>query len=284
MSFEAIDLTACIGAEIRTDKADLLSGKYAEEIRALLKRRGVLVFPKVGFNDDEQIAFSKTIGNYALEDGYVGGGGATYRVSLDPAESERAASLKSSFRWHLDGTTAEVPTYASIMSARRVAAVGGQTEFANTYAAYEGLSDADKALIEDLFAHHSGWAMQLGMSLETTYEQYLRLRTRGADLPMVWRHRNGRKSLVVGSSAEYVIGMTPQEGLGLLIRLCEWATSPQFVYRHQWSVGDLVVWDNTGTLHRALPYAEDSGRLMIKTRLAGEETFLGKAAAELELA
>jgi alpha-ketoglutarate-dependent taurine dioxygenase len=281
MSFEAFDLTPCIGAEIRTDTAALLSGKYAKEIRTLLEQRAVLVFPKANLTDEQQIAFSKTIGNYALEDGYFGNGGATYRVSLDPRESERASSLKSSFRWHLDGTTADVPTYASILSARRVAAVGGQTEFCNTYAAYQGLSDADKALIEDLFVHHSGWAIQLGMSLETTYEQYLRLRTRGADLPMVWRHRDGRKSLVVGSSAEYVIGMTPQDGMGLLIRLCEWATSPQFVYRHEWSVGDIVVWDNTGTMHRALPYAEDSGRLMIKTRLAGEETFLGKA-VELE--
>lgn len=249
----------------------------------MLKTRGVLVFPKVGVDDQEQIAFSKTIGNYALEDGYFGNGGETYRVSLDPKESERASSLKSSFRWHLDGTTADVPTYASIMSARRVAAVGGETEFSNTYAAYEELPDDDKALIDDLYAHHSGYAMQIGTFLEMSYDHYQRSRTRGADLPMVWRHRNGRKSLVVGSSAEYVIGMTPQDGLGLLYRLCEWATAPRFVYRHKWSVGDLIVWDNTGTLHRALPYAEDSGRLMIKTRLAGEETFLGKA-AEPEMA
>ena len=283
MAFETRDLHPCLATEIRTDTADLLSGKYAREIRALLEARLVLVFPKVNLDDDQQIAFSKTIGNYALEDGYYGNGGVTFRVSLDPKESERASALKSSFRWHLDGTTLEVPTYASIMSARRVAAVGGQTEFSNTYAAYEGLSDADKGLIDGVFAHHSGWATQIGMSLETTYAQYLNLRTRGADLPIVWRHRDGRRSLVIGASAEYVIGMTPQDGLGLLIRLCEWATQPQFVYQHQWSVGDLVVWNNTGTLHRALPYAEDSGRLMIKTRLAGEETFLGEA-AEPELA
>ena len=66
--------------------------------------------------------------------------------------------------------------------------------------------------------------------------------------------------------------------MGLLYRLTEWATQPRFVYRHEWSVNDIVMWDNTGTLHRAIPYAEDSGRLLVKTRLAGEETFLGKEA------
>jgi alpha-ketoglutarate-dependent taurine dioxygenase len=276
MSLKIRELTPSIGTEIRIDRADLLSGKYAGEIRALLKQRAVLVFPDAPVNDDEQVAFSKTLGNFALEDGYDEKGSETYRISLDPNESQRAASLKSSFRWHLDGTTADVPTYASIISAKRVAAVGGQTEFCNTYAAYEALPEADKALIDDLYAHHSGYAMMLGTWLEMPYEQYQRMRTRGADLPMVWRHRDGRKSLVVGSSAEYVLNMTQQEGLGLLFRLTEWATQQRFVYRHIWSEGDIVIWDNTGTLHRALPYAADSGRLLVKTRLAGEETFLGR--------
>jgi alpha-ketoglutarate-dependent taurine dioxygenase len=283
MSFEATDLAPSIGTRVKVDVADLISGKYAEEIKALLRKRAVLVFPDAHVSDAEQVAFSKTLGAFALEDGYDEKGSETYRVSLDPKESRRASSLKSSFRWHLDGTTADVPTYASILSAKRVAAQGGQTEFCSTRAAYEALPAADKALIEDLFAHHSGYAMQIGTFLEMSYDHYQLSRTRGADLPLVWRHRDGRKSLVVGSSAEYVIGMTPQEGLGLLYRLTEWATQPQFVYRHEWSVGDIVVWDNSNTLHRALPYAEDSGRLLVKTRLAGEETFLGKA-AEHEMA
>jgi alpha-ketoglutarate-dependent taurine dioxygenase len=278
MTFETTDLTPEIGTRISMDVADLISGKYAEEIRALLRKRLILVFPDAPVSDAEQVAFSKTIGMFEMEDGYDEKGSETYRISLDPRESLRAASLKSSFRWHLDGTTADVPTYASILSAKQVAAEGGQTEFCNTYAAYEALPDADKALIEDLWAHHSGYAMQIGTFLEMSYERYMRSRTRGADLPLVWRHRDGRKSLVVGSSAEYVLGMSQHEGLGLLYRLTEWATQPRFVYRHEWSVNDIVMWDNTGTLHRAISYAEDSGRLLVKTRLAGEETFLGKDA------
>lgn len=57
----------------------------------------------------------------------------------------------------------------------------------------------------------------------------------------------------------------------LLTELREWATQPQFVYEHEWTVGDLVIWDNSGTMHRAMPYAADSGRLLNRTVLEGEE-------------
>ena len=176
MTFETTDLTPEIGTRIRMDVADLISGKYAEEIRALLKKRLILVFPDAPVNDAEQVAFSKTIGMFEMEDGYDEKGSETYRISLDPRESLRAASLKSSFRWHLDGTTADVPTYASILSAKQVAAEGGQTEFCNTYAAYEALPDADKTLIDDLWVHHSGYAMQIGTFLEMSYDRYQRSR------------------------------------------------------------------------------------------------------------
>ena len=62
-----------------------------------------------------------------------------------------------------------------------------------------------------------------------------------------------------------------EESRALLARLRDWATQPQYVYRHEWQVGDLIIWDNTGTMHRAMPYAVDSGRLMHRTILAGEE-------------
>jgi alpha-ketoglutarate-dependent taurine dioxygenase len=89
--------------------------------------------------------------------------------------------------------------------------------------------------------------------------------------PLVWTHKSGRKSLVIGSTAAYVEGLEAPDSMDLLVRLRDWATQPQFVYRHEWSTGDLVMWDNTGTLHRAIPYSPDSGRLMHRTILQGEE-------------
>jgi alpha-ketoglutarate-dependent taurine dioxygenase len=93
------------------------------------------------------------------------------------------------------------------------------------------------------------------------------------EIPLVWKHRSGRKSLVLGATAYHVVGKDPKESTRLLNKLREWATQPDFVYRHDWSVGDTVIWDNTGTMHRALPYDPNSGRLLHRTKLEGEETF-----------
>jgi alpha-ketoglutarate-dependent taurine dioxygenase len=92
-------------------------------------------------------------------------------------------------------------------------------------------------------------------------------------LPLVWTHRSGRKSLILGCTASHVVDTDLKTSTEILVRLRGWATRPDFVYRHKWSVGDLVIWDNTGTMHRARPYDPDSGRMLTRTKLAGEEPF-----------
>ncbi|BBZ01973.1 hypothetical protein MCHIJ_14100 [Mycolicibacterium chitae] len=87
----------------------------------------------------------------------------------------------------------------------------------------------------------------------------------------MWRRRDGRKSLLIGATAGQIVGMHPDRSRALLDGILAWATQPQFVLRHQWRVGDLVVWDNTGLLHRAIPYEPTSRRLMHRTTLVGEE-------------
>jgi alpha-ketoglutarate-dependent taurine dioxygenase len=76
---------------------------------------------------------------------------------------------------------------------------------------------------------------------------------------------------VLGATARYIVGMDDKESARLLNGLREWATSEPFRYVHQWSVGDMVMWDNTGTLHRATPYPLESGREFRRTKLEGEE-------------
>jgi alpha-ketoglutarate-dependent taurine dioxygenase len=89
--------------------------------------------------------------------------------------------------------------------------------------------------------------------------------------PLVWTRRDGRKSLFIGATAGEVVGRPAAEGRALLDRILAWATAPQFTLRHRWRVGDLVIWDNTGMLHRAHPYGETSRRLMHRTTIAGTE-------------
>jgi alpha-ketoglutarate-dependent taurine dioxygenase len=89
--------------------------------------------------------------------------------------------------------------------------------------------------------------------------------------PLVWHHRSGRRSLVLGCTATSVVGMSPKAGEALLAELLERATRPERVYRHEWTPGDLVIWDNRGVLHRACPYDPTSGRDMHRTSLVGDE-------------
>ncbi|MCV7317153.1 TauD/TfdA family dioxygenase [Mycolicibacillus parakoreensis] len=270
-TLETRDLTTRIGTEVLADKPALLSGEHAGAIRQLLEQRGVLVFPQINFSEDEQVAFTETLGTVAAEQQ----GEQVYNVTLDTTINKQADYLKGSFYWHLDGTMNEVPILASLLSSRVLPqSGGGDTEFCNTYAAYDDLSDVDKQQLASLRVNHSAWNTLRYYNPEpdiATLRQMMAIGQR--ELPLVWTHRSGRKSLIVGCTASEVVGMDYQSGTELLVRLRDWATQPQFVYRHAWSVGDLVMWDNTGTLHRVRPYDPASGRRLTRTKLAGEEPF-----------
>jgi alpha-ketoglutarate-dependent taurine dioxygenase len=96
-------------------------------------------------------------------------------------------------------------------------------------------------------------------------------RTPAREHPLVWTRPSGRRSMLVGATAGEIVGWPERAGRELLDSLLEWSTRPRYVLRHTWRRGDLVIWDNTGMLHRALPYSESSARLMHRTSLAGEE-------------
>lgn len=270
-ALQARDIKSRIGSEVRADKATLLSGEYAAEIRDLLEQRGVLVFPQIGFSDEEQIAFTETLGTFAPE----ARGEKLYKVSLDTEVNKQADYLKGSLYWHLDGTMNEVPILASLLQS---VALGnpdeGDTEFCNTYAAYDDLADEDKAEIADLRVMHSAWNTLFYYDPEPSAKTLKQMMAIGdRELPLVWTHKSGRKSLVLGATARHITDIDYTRSAELLVRLRDWATQPQFTYRHKWTVGDLVIWDNTGTMHRATPYDPRSGRLLQRTKLEGEEPF-----------
>ncbi len=269
MSLITSNLTPNIGAEIKADLNTLLGGTAAAEIRDILEQRGVIVFRELGLSDEQQLAFTATLGEVILE-----GDEGIYKVTLDVNENAHADYLKGAFYWHIDGTTLNVPILASLLSAWKLSETGGDTEFANTYAAYDALPEADKEAYSKLKVVHSLENAQQYVQPEPSYAELQAWRQAPSNtLPLVWNHKSGRKSLVLGSTAAYIEGMEYQEGRALLCKLREWATQPQFVYRHKWTVGDLVIWDNTGTMHRATAYPLDSGRMMHRTKLAGEESF-----------
>lgn len=262
----ATDLTPRIGSELRADIDALLSGEFAAEIRSILEQRGVVLFREINLTDEQQLAFTRTLGGAMEKE--------VFKISMDPKVNPVAEYTKGAFYWHIDGTMSDVPILASIMSGRRLALEGGETEFCNTYAAWDDLPESEKQALEKLKVVHMFEVSQRYVRPEPTYAELHAWQTfQPNTLPLVWTHRSGRKSLVLGSTASHVEGMDLREGWALLTRLREYATQPQFVYRHEWTVGDMLIWDNTGTMHRAMPYALDSGRLMHRTTIQGEEPF-----------
>ena len=243
-------------------------------IRAELEQRGVLVFPRLYLTDAEQLAFTDKFGERVNFTRRVPGSDATaedvYKITLDEEENFEPEYVLGTFFWHMDGVTIDQPLpKATMLSARKLSPTGGQTEFASTIAAFAALPEAERQELEKLRVVHSVVAgvreVQDALNLDE------RRRSFKAERPLVWKKPDGAKSLLIGYTADEVVGMTKAEGRALLIRLTEWAAQPAFAYTHDWSEGDLVIWDNCGALHRVIPYTSDSGRRMHRTSIAGTE-------------
>jgi alpha-ketoglutarate-dependent taurine dioxygenase len=270
-------LSQSVGAEVTgLDPAHLGSGDpVGEAILDALEHNGVLVFRGLRLEPEAQVAFCRRLGEVDhSSDGHHPVPG-IYPITLDKSKNSSAAYLMATFDWHIDGCTPiddAYPQKATVLTAVQVAEWGGETEFANTYAAYEALSNEEKGRFGALRVVHSLEASQRRITPDPTPEQLARWRSRPThEHPLVWTHRSGRKSLVLGASADYVVGMDLDEGRALLAGLLERVTMPDNVYSHAWSVGDTVIWDNRGVLHRAAPYDPSSAREMLRTTVLGDE-------------
>jgi len=260
------------------DRADLFTPEAAAAIRAKVEERTVLVFPEVNLTDDEQLTLTELLGEKVRLTGRFNvqeNNEDVYQVTLDPKINPQPEYVLGTFFWHMDGITVDMaPPFATLLSCRIVPAKGGETEFASTYAAYEGLSDEEKADLEGMKAVHSVKA-SLSPIADAIPENH-RERVLGIGLikehPLVWTHESGRKSMVIGTTADHIVGKTIPEGRAMLIRLQEWAAQPAFSLRHKWTKGDFVIWDNTGAMHRAIPYDKSTGRMMHRTSIAGSES------------
>lgn len=270
---KAEPIKAKVGSRILNSKEELLSGELSSQINELLEERGVLVFPQVHFTDQEQVAFTNSVGGLARELR----GEDVFKISLDRKVNKEAVEyLKGSLFWHVDGTMNAVPIRGSVLSSKVLPTWGGNTEFANCYAAYDDVPQETKDKIENLRVVHAMWHSQLFHCPEPTLAQLEDWMSKGEDgkgereLPLVFKHKSGRKSLILGNTAEYVKGVSTQQSAKLLHGLREHATSEPYHYSHEWRVGDAVMWDNTGTLHRAMPYDPDCGRMLHRTILKGD--------------
>jgi alpha-ketoglutarate-dependent taurine dioxygenase len=258
---------------VKASREDLLSGALAERLRALLIERGVLVFRDLDINLDEQQAITAIFGKVRTH-----ANGALEKVTLDKNESaEYAAYFPATFFWHIDGHyTQTVPCFGASLRPAKLPPSGGETEFLNTYAAYEDLPAAEKTLIDGLRVVHSRPASMFRAYPDATAEQAAKwLRETPAIQPLVWEHESGRKSLLLSNSASHIDGMHPADSFDLITRLRSHMTQAQYVYTHIWRMNDLMVWDNTGAMYRARPFDAHLDRLLTRFTLEGEEPIKG---------
>lgn len=269
---ETLALSPELGAELvgYGTAEDLLDDAIIAQCREALKWRGVLLIRGAHLDDDQQLAFSRRFGG----EGGTAGGRELSTISMDKRVNKLAEYLKGAFNWHLDDTTSDVPSRATMLTGRQLSDEGGGTEFANTYAAYENLPAHERKRYDGLRVVHSFAAAQLRVNPEPTAEELASWRTVPShESSLVWQRRDGRRSLVIGATADHIVGVPADESRELLDELLAWATQSRFCHTHDWTVGDAVLWDNTAVLHRALPYDPASNRLLRRTHIKGQEAW-----------
>ena len=169
-------------------------------------------------------------------------------------EARRRLDWLGNRLWHTDASFRRVPGALSLLYAHIVPPEGGETEFADMRAAYDALPDRTKKELVGLVAEHSIWRSREQLGVVKYSEEEL------ASLPPVPQRvvrthpGSGRKTLYVASHASHILGRPVADGRLLLLDLIEHATQPRFVHSHTWKQGDLVIWDNRCTMHRARPF------------------------------
>jgi alpha-ketoglutarate-dependent 2,4-dichlorophenoxyacetate dioxygenase len=236
-------------------------------IRGGMDEYAVLVFRDQPFTDAEQLDFAQRLdgvlhtklGSSAIQKNRFGNEALGDISNLD----ENGEIMKSDSRrrmyglgnrlWHTDASFQDPPGRYSMLSAKVVPPVDADTEYADMRAAYDALPEEEKARLEGLRVHHSIAHSRQTLGFEFSESEQDALK--GAIHPLIRTiPRSKRRSLYVASHASRIIDWPVPEGRLLLRDLIEHATRPEFVYRHQWRVGDLVIWDNRATMHRARPF------------------------------
>ncbi len=272
MALDTIYPTPRVGAQIKLGREELLSGRHAGEIRDILEYRGVVYIRGADFSDEDLHTLAGTLGEIRLDGKDGVKKESLMKVTFDKKHSHLTEYFLGTFTWHFDGFWEERPPRASVLAPRVLAPTGGETEFINTYAAYDDLPADRKQFFDGLMTAHTMERTHGRVYKEPTEEQLRDWRGYGVKIhPLIWQHQSGRKSIALSSSSHYIVDMDRAESDDLLAWIADWCEQPKFVYSHDWQMGDVLIWDNTGTMHRAAPYDMESGRRLHRVTLVGEE-------------
>lgn len=278
MTLKTRPLHPDFGVELNgIDLIDVVSRDDAyHSVREAFEASSLLIWRNQHVSDDLQAAFGRAFGPLEItKPGTVGEGSVFVRVTnigpdgdlVNPCHRQSLTG-KANALWHTDSSFKQTPALASMLSARILPEDGGSTEFVSTRAAWTRLPNARQQELRDLIVEHSYLysRSRIDPALMTPTEQ--------AALPpvkrrMTWENpRNGLRSLYLASHAGSIIGMSATQATRLLDELIDEATQPANVYCHDWRPGDVVMWDNRATMHRARPFPPTQRRLMVRTTIS----------------
>jgi alpha-ketoglutarate-dependent 2,4-dichlorophenoxyacetate dioxygenase len=254
-----------IGEVSGVDLAATLPPETVAELTEAINRYAVLVFHGQSLDDDHLLALGRLFGNIEpprnhrvvrrLKHAELADiSNLDAKNQLRARDDHRRLDALANQLWHSDASFRQESGALSMLFAHVVPPVGGETEFADLRAAYDALSPAMQAKIEGLVAEHSIFHSR-GQLGHTDYTEAERAALPAAQHRLVRTHPGSkRKTLYMGSHASHIIGWPMPDGRLLLRDLMEHATQREFVHRHSWRVGDLVIWDNRCTLHRGRSY------------------------------
>jgi len=253
----------------RADGIDLresCDAAMAREIDAAMNRHAVLVFRDQQISEDQQLAFTAAFGpmdpgrhlavrqHRRVRPEFADVSNLDEQGNVAGRNHRRILSNMATRLWHTDSSYKQPAAKFSLLYCSAIPDWGGETEFADMRAAYDALPERLRAEAEGRSAEHYVHHSRATLGFAPTEEEIA-----GALPPVVWplvraHTGSGRKLLYIGSHATHVVGLSVPEGRVLLADLLEHATQPQFVYRHEWQPGDLVMWDNRAVLHRGRRY------------------------------
>jgi alpha-ketoglutarate-dependent 2,4-dichlorophenoxyacetate dioxygenase len=280
-----------MGRVTGVDLREPLDGATVKAIDDAINVHGVLVFPGQFITDEQQMAFSQRFGE--LETTVK-----VYRKDYVPRLDIHVSDVSNLDQnnqirrkddrlrlnglgnrlWHSDSSFKRVPARFSLLSARTIPSDGGETQFADMRAAWDALPDRMKTRLEGLICEHTQLFSRARIGF-TDWSEEERVKMAPVPQVLVRTHPGSRrKSLFLSSHAGRIRGMEEPEARMLLTDLVEHATQREFVYTHRWSVGDLVMWDNRCTMHRAREYDDTQVRNMHRTTVSDGVPTVAEAA------
>jgi alpha-ketoglutarate-dependent 2,4-dichlorophenoxyacetate dioxygenase len=254
-----------LGADLRQETTDAL----LDTVNAAVAKHAVVVLRDQAITDEQQVRFSRAFGPLELPPQTNARGSIRrrrlgpelYDVSnLDengdflPAESLQLASNRANEEFHTDSSFNALPTKWSLLSARILPPLGADTLFVDTRAVYDALPGELRDKAQDAVAEHYFWKTRGRAGFGVITDDMRRAMPPVTHPVVRIIAESGRRALYIGNHATHIVGWPREEGERFLDELNGFATQSQFIYTHQWLPGDLVIWDNRCTIHRATPY------------------------------